>query len=153
MKTYKIQQVELIKAKGKEWKKAIINAEGVNEEVSVWPGFSQYDKVEEGNEVSGAVQINGQYRNLIDENRPYKSKAGGVMKAMDRKESSIRQSQTHKDGSIRISSTARDATLITVMVLNNRDVPDSDVMKEWKKWRQWLYEQWDKVPNPIEPPF
>lgn len=80
------------------------------------------------------------------------AKSAGIAQAQAVKREDIKVAQGNKAESIKISSTFRDATLITIESFNGKvGVPAEDFIVEWKKWRNWLWNNYDV--DTSEPPF
>ena len=155
---YLIKNREIKKSStGKEYKRAILETDN-NEliQVSVWPDYSQFEKVETGNFVEGIIEVKGIYKNLKDENAPKQTfKGKGIAQAMERKESFITKTTESRNDSIRMSSACRDATLMltTLIEFHYSKMSEEEIKAKWESWRKFFYERLGDDPTTFSEPF
>ena len=140
----KIKQTQ----KGDEYKCLTTDS---GEQANVFQFHSMYADLAVGGEIK--LEKDGKYWNvadpLKDETKTTNRKSGMITQAQDRKERSISHSQDVKEMAIKTSSTARDATLI--LTASGIDtLSEIEIKTKWKKWREWLYVNWDLPNYPTE---
>lgn len=137
-------------ANGNEYKKADVEVEGggVKENVAVFPKFSHYNEVLEGNAVEGVIREGndpkwGKSYVLEDGNlgqKPAGLRQNAISKAQDKKAEQIAQSQEAKEHSIRIASTFTAAWNTAIAETEN---DRSKLQEAFEKWRKYYWESWD----------
>lgn len=137
--------------------KADITFEGDTKKVTAWADFPGFADLKPGSEVEGTIVPkavgNKTYYTLYAPKGNF-ARAGvskpnfAIKEAQATKREDIATAQKNKEEGIRVSSTFRDATLITVEMFRIGYAPDESprdeqFRKEWTKWRDWLWKNWD----------
>lgn len=142
-----------------EWLENKTSAKGTNYKIitikdetgAIFDSVSTFDPVELGGEYDGEIVHNGQYKNFKLKTEAKRSQPSGIKAAQERKQEMIEKSQESKDVSIKLSSTVRDATLITVAQFTGQNFTDEEFETRWKKWRNWLLDNWGNYQDAIDP--
>lgn len=139
---YITSQVEIKNTQtGKTYKKAVLN-DGT--QVSVWPDYSQYDKVVEGGDVEGVIKTNGKYSNLVDGNlgaKPAGMRANVINQAMAKKSEAIEHFAEKKDLGIRLSSSIRMS--VDIVTAFYKDLDEAEIKTKILNWREWFLDNWE----------
>lgn len=134
---------------GKQYIKATVKDEqGVDHNVTIFSTFPNFDTITFDSVLDADMQIEndpkyGESKKLWPpkENRPA---GGGMAKTMAVKSQNIEKAQERKEEGIRVSSTFRDASLITASMVHAGIIrTEMDIKEEWRKWREWFWNNYD----------
>lgn len=142
---------------GTVYKRATVIENGNTiDNVAVFASFPQYSEVEPGRTVEGFIKIKdykGKPSYSLESGMKPASKDDfgrnkGIKEAQDRKELSIDKSQDRKEHGIKVSSTLRMAVDLSIAFPDQGDEGTEDQIK---KWREWLWGEWDKEDSDFKP--
>lgn len=162
MKEYQIEWSEKkTTSTGKSYIKANLSGEGVSQEnVSIWSDFPDFANLMTGHKVTGELKQNDKgYWTLYPPRTGTTGQSGGfkgnMAKVMEQKQEGIKLSQENKEHGIKVASTISMATqIVLAMMKDDKTViwTDQLVKDEIRKWRTWLWAEWDKEDKDF-PPF
>lgn len=113
----------------------------------------------EGAVVTAMIVIDGNYRNLVSapQTAPRGNsgfKTAQIEKVMDVKRQDISKFQDNKETSIKVASTMRMAVDLAIAERSNgHDSLDNTLQESIRKWREWVWLEWDKTTSTDVPPF
>lgn len=159
--TYKIDWLEkATTSTGKAYAK--ITLEGhADKKISIWSDFPNFANLMPGQEIVGELKQNDKgYWNVYPPRAENSPKTGGnrmgmMKEVMAEKSQPIRQSQANKELGIKVASTMNSAVQIALaMIKDDKTViwTDGLVKDEIRKWREFLWLEWDKEEKDF-PPF
>lgn len=120
----------------------------VNENVTIWGDFPNFNELRPAGKVEGTIQVkqNGQYTNktLYPAQVPKKGNFA-IKEAQATKREDIAHAQDRKEESIKEASIFRDATILTsaYVTKQNLEVSFDTIKNTWVEFRKWLKEQQD----------
>jgi hypothetical protein len=136
----------------------VVDEKGGSHKVNIWSDFPDFANINVGSVLRGKIEPNGQYENIVSETQAKRpTGAGGAYKekvigeAMQRKETSIGKFQDSKEFSIKVASTMSGAVALACAEYKDKTVLDT-LDKAVLKWREFLWENWDKDVKD-NPPF
>lgn len=140
---------------GKQYIKATVKDEqGVAHNVTIFSTFPNFETITFDAVLDAEMQIEndpkyGESKKLwpLKENKPA-GMGGGMAKSMEKKAQNIEKAQDRKEEGIRVSSTFRDASLITASMVHAGLLrTEMDIKEEWRKWREWFWNNYDHDEN------
>lgn len=147
---FKIQNSEIIETKtGKVYKRALLEN---GTEISVWPDYSQYEKVEAGAEVEGQIFTKGKYQNLVDANKTIptyqkQTKVQQITQLQQNKAELIKQSQEKRDESIAYFNAINSAISLLEARESLKTMSEMEIQAAIRLWRDWFIKEFkDKPP-------
>lgn len=155
---YEILWCEVKKAgetNGRPWK--ITNMSLKDEAGNTIDDVSTFDVVTPGITIEGTIEMKGQYKNF--KSAPSGSKSGfkgNQMAVVKKTQEGVKVAQQNKDLSIKMSSTMRMAVDLAIASKPIYPADSGIVMaeistEEIKKWRKWLWLEWDKNDTDFPP--
>lgn len=158
--TYKIDWLEkATTSTGKAYAKVTLEGHA-DKKISIWSDFPNFANLMPGQEIVGELKQNDKgYWNIYPPRAENSPKGGAykqqmMEKVMDRKEAGIERSQENKEHGIKVSSTMNGAVQIAIaMIKDDKTViwTDGSVKDEIKKWREFLWLEWDKEDKDYPP--
>ena len=132
----------------------------VIENVSIWGDFQDFANLMTGQTVMGDIVRNDKgYESLYPPKNAATGNSGGfkknIEKVMEAKQEGIKLSQENKEHGIKVASTIAMATNIVLALMKDDKTviwTDQLVKDEIKKWRAFLWNEWEKE-NKDFPPF
>jgi len=161
MEQYTIKKVEnLTTSKGAPYKKVdVMKVDGTM--VTGVSAFSfKYPNLAElvdGATITASIVIDGNYKNLIGatQNAPKGNsgafKAQQIEKAQETKATYIAKAQDNKEMGIKTSSTIRMAVDIACAL--TPDQREGTMEETIRRWREWLWLEWERTGSNELPPF
>lgn len=129
-----------------------VDNQTVTENVTVWSNFPNFENLDIGFTVEGTVEEvqNGKYLNRTLKplmtntlNRPPKTQNQAIVKAMEKKQENIKESQENKQEGIRQAAIIRDSTLLTCAYWQGKESTIEDMKKSWEEWNKWITNKWE----------
>lgn len=134
---------------GKPYIKATVK-DGMDEEhnVTIFSTFPNFETITFDTVLEAEMQTENDPKYGISkklwppkENRPA---GGGMGRVMEKKAEAIGKAQDRKEEGIRVSSTFRDASMIVASMVHGGLLrTEMDIKEEWRKWREWLWNNYD----------
>lgn len=148
MQEYKIDWVEnVVSSKGTPYKRATLTDSSgkVVENVAVFNFYSQFNNVTPGGTVTGSLiseLYNGKMSHKLEDGKTFKTFAGkpsgGITKAMEVKNTNIKEAQERKEESIQKSGAQRDAVLMVTTFYANAEWSDDELKAKIKEWYNYF---------------
>lgn len=137
---------------GKPYIKATV-VDGMDEEhnVTIFSTFPNFETITFDSVLEADMQTENDPKYGVSkklwppkENKPAGMGGGMMGKVMAQKSEAIGKAQDRKEEGIRVSSTFRDASLITSSMVHGGLLrTEMDIKEEWRKWREWLWNNYD----------
>ena len=156
MDKYKVLSVTEKTAKtGRPYKACELEAvSGDTYKVNIFSSAPDFANIKGGSYIMGKLSQEGQYWNFTF---PEQQKQGGggaykqavIEKTMERKEASISKFADNKEHAIKLASTIRMA--VDIALSETPEQQETTLQETIRKWRKWLWEEWELDPRSVDP--
>lgn len=152
-----LSSVDKIAKTGRPYKALEVFVDNETRKVNIFSNAPDFANIHQGSIILGTMTKDGNFWNISFEGAKPHSGAGGsfkqaqVKEVMDIKRQDIAKSQENKEVSIKIASTIRMAVdIATSLTFDEREGTMEETVR---KWRQWLWSEWDNINSNTMPPF